>query len=115
MTRPPPAPLRVSVTSTPPKAELYLSSAELAAAAGISLSRLARLIRLGMVEPPALVAGERGLTAPVFPAAAAARLRRIRRLHEDLGVNFAGAVIIVDLLERLHRLEAELAGRRGNP
>ena len=33
------------------------------------------------------------------------------RLHADLGVNLTGAAIIVDLLERLERVEAELARR----
>jgi hypothetical protein len=32
------------------------------------------------------------------------------RLHDDLGVNFIGAAIIADLLERLERLEREAAG-----
>jgi MerR HTH family regulatory protein len=36
------------------------------------------------------------------------------RLHRDLGVDFTGAAIIVDLLERLERLEAELARWRGS-
>lgn len=111
MTSPSRTPLRISVVGSPARAELYLSSDELAAAAGISPATLARLIRLGVVEPPAPVVTERGLTALLFPAAAAARLRRIRRLHADLGVNFTGAAIIVDLLERLERLEAELASR----
>jgi hypothetical protein len=35
------------------------------------------------------------------------------RLHGDLGVGMIGAAIIVELLERLDRLEAERARRRG--
>jgi hypothetical protein len=35
------------------------------------------------------------------------------RLHADLGLDLTGAAIIVDLLERLERLEAELARWRG--
>jgi hypothetical protein len=35
------------------------------------------------------------------------------RLRADLGVNFTGAAIIVDLMERLERLDAELARLRG--
>jgi hypothetical protein len=46
---------------------------------------------------------ERGLTTPTFSAAMASRLRRMLRLHRDLGVNFTGAAIIVDLLERRER------------
>jgi len=48
-----------------------------------------------------------------FSAATAARLRRMLRLRADLGVNLAGAAIIVDLMECLDRLDAELMRRRG--
>jgi chaperone modulatory protein CbpM len=94
--------LNASIADSPLRAELYLSVDELAAAAGISPARLARLVRLGLVAPTAPGARE-------FTAASAARLRRMLRLRDDLGVNLAGAAIIVDLLERLERLEAELA------
>lgn len=103
--------LRMSVTGPPPRVELYLSSEELAAAAGISPTALARLIRLGVVEPPAPMLTEGGPRVELFPAAVGARLRRMQRLHADLGVNFTGAAIIVDLLARLERLEAELENR----
>ena len=50
--------------------------------------------------------------ARAFPASCAARLRRMLRLHGDLGVNLTGAAIVVDLLERLDHLERELAQLR---
>jgi hypothetical protein len=59
---------------------------------------------LGLVEP---IPNERGLTAPTFSAATASRLRRMLRLHRDLGVNLTGAAIIVDLVERLEREPGE--------
>jgi len=83
-----------------------LSGADLAAAAGISLARLARLVELGVVEP--IEAG-----ADEFSAETAARLRRMLRLHDDLGVHLLEAAIIADLLERLDALDAELARVRG--
>ena len=86
---------------TPPRAEALLTAEELAAAAGIRPERLARLVELGLVEPIAPGASE-------FTAAAAARLRRMLRLRSDLGVHFLDAAIIVDLLERLDRMEEEL-------
>jgi hypothetical protein len=86
-------------------ATITLSRVELATAAGIRPSMLARLVRLGVVEP-----------APEdpeqFTVAMAVRLRRMLRLHDDLGVNFIGAAIIADLLERLEQLEREAAGAR---
>jgi hypothetical protein len=36
------------------------------------------------------------------------------RLHRDLGVTLVGAAIVVDLLERIDRLERELARTRGS-
>jgi DNA-binding transcriptional MerR regulator len=100
---PPRTPFKASIVETARRAESYLSSEELAAAAGISSVTLARLVRLGLVEPTALRRSERGATAPVFSAATASRLRRMLRLHRDLGVNLTGAAIIVDLVERLER------------
>jgi chaperone modulatory protein CbpM len=101
-------PVGLSIVDTVIRGELYLSREELAAAAGISPVRLTRLVRLGLVEPAAPGASE-------FTAATAARLRRVLRLRADLGVNLAGAAIIADLLERLERLEAQLARVRGGP
>ncbi len=86
--------------------ETHRSAAELAAAAGITEERLARLVRLGLVEPTAPGASD-------FAAAEAARLCRMLRLHRDLGVNLFAAAIIVDLLERLDGLEAALTRPRG--
>jgi hypothetical protein len=102
----PRAPVNLPVVVTTRRAEVFLSSEELAAAVGISRARLARLVRLGLVEPDAP-------RPSGFTAASAARLRRMLRLHADLGLDLTGAAIIVDLLERLERLEAELARWRG--
>jgi chaperone modulatory protein CbpM len=97
------------IPSTEPllRAEIAISVEELAAAVGIRPARLARLVQLGLVEPATPGTSE-------FTAATVARLRRMLRLHRDLGVNLAGAAIIVDLLERLERLDAELARLRGS-
>ena len=97
----PSSPLMIT---TPHRGEASLSAAELAEAAGVSEARLARLVRLGLVEPATPEAAR-------FTAATAARLRRMLRLHRDLGVTLVGAAIVVDLLERLDRLERELRAR----
>jgi DNA-binding transcriptional MerR regulator len=98
-------PLDVSIAPTPPRVQSRLSTSELADAAGISEPRLTRLVRLGLVEPEA---------TGWFTAATAARLRRMLRLHRDLGVTLVGAAIVVDLLERIDRLERELTRTRGS-
>jgi len=96
----------MSVTRAPLRAEVHLSLRDLAVATGIRATRLGQLVRLGLVEPEPC-APER------FSTATAARLRRMLRLRADLGVNLVGAAIIVDLMERLERLGAELTRRRG--
>jgi hypothetical protein len=97
-----------AIMSAPPGGEVWLSREQLAAAVGISPAQLSRLIRLGLVESTAPGPGE-------FSAAMATRLRRMFRLHGDLGVNLVGAAIITDLLERLDRMETELRRLRGGP
>jgi chaperone modulatory protein CbpM len=100
MSTPPRTPLKPTTVETAPRAESYLSSEQLAAVAGIST---ATLVSVGLVEP---TPNERG-HSPMFSAATAARLRRMLRLHRDLGVNLIGAAIIVDLVERLERRPGE--------
>lgn len=98
--------LSAMIVATPLRGEVWLSREELAAAAGINPAKLARLVRLGLVEPVAPEPRE-------FTVATLARLRRMLRLHEDLEVDLVGAAIIEDLLERLERVETELARLRG--
>jgi hypothetical protein len=94
----------LAIVASPYQPQRRLSPRELAAAAGISERWLARLVRLGVVEPE----------ANGFPAITALRLHRMARLHRDLGVTFLGAAIAVDLIERIERLERELARVRGS-
>lgn len=82
-----------------------VSAQELAAIAGITDVMLTRVVRLGLVEP--LVPGGRE-----FSAACAPRLKRTLRLRLELGLNLPGAAVVVDLLERLALLEAELGRLR---
>ena len=69
--------------------------------------QLQRLARLGVLE---IVSGEAGQL--LIPARSVMRLRRIHRLRHDLGVNFTGADIILDLVERVEGLSRELAELR---
>lgn len=87
------------------RSRALVSADELATIAGINGAMLGRAVRLGLVEP--VVPG-----GTEFPAACAPRLKRMLRLRLELGVNLPGAAVIVDLLERLTRMEAELGRLR---
>lgn len=68
----------------------------LAREAGLHPDLVAQLIRLGALD------------APLFPRDAAARLARVTRLRRDLGLNYAGAILAVQLLARIDELEERL-------
>jgi hypothetical protein len=76
----------------------------LAERSGLHPDLVRRLISLGAIEP------EPGTT--VLAGDAAARLARIARLRNDLGLNYVGAMLAVDLLARIDELERRLAPRR---
>jgi MerR family transcriptional regulator/heat shock protein HspR len=71
---------------------------------GLSPTRERRCLRAGLLQPGTV---ERG--APLLGEAEMARLRKIRRLTEDLGVNLAGVEIILRLVDELAALRAEVA------
>ena len=77
---------------------------------GIQTQTLRYYERLGLVEPARTKGNQR-----VFSHSDVERVRRIRGLMDDLGVNLAGVEVVLKLLERLRgseqknqRLEAEI-------
>jgi hypothetical protein len=80
----------------------------LARDAGLHPALVSRLIRLGALETAS------GSHAhPLFPRDAAAQLARTARLRRDLGLNYAGALLACQLLDRIEELEGRL--RRYEP
>ncbi len=75
----------------------------LAREAGLSPALVERLVRLGVVSP---LPG--GSTVPTYRRESAARLARAVRLRRDLGLNYAGAILALDLLDRIDVLETRL-------
>jgi hypothetical protein len=67
----------------------------LAREAGLHPALVGQLIRLGAIDE--VQAGE-----------AAARLARCVRLRQDLGLNYAGAILACQLLARIDELEARV-------
>jgi len=63
--------------------------------------------RMGMIAP----SRSRGRIR-LYSQADINRLRHIQRLISDLGVNLAGAEVILRLNERIHQMEEEIEGLR---
>lgn len=81
----------------------WLELGEFCACLRVERSWVIELVEAGVLEP-------RG-NAPdawSFPAGALARVRATARLVNDLGVNLAGAAVILDLIEERARLERRL-------
>jgi len=74
----------------------------LAARADIHPALVERFVECGLIEPSA-----REGSRMFFDAAAVPRLRTIRRLRENLGINVAGIAVILDLLDKLAALQRE--------
>ncbi|MFN7162039.1 MAG: heat shock protein transcriptional repressor HspR [Fimbriimonadales bacterium] len=60
--------------------------------------------RLGLIQPHRV-----GNSKRLYSEADIARLRRIQRLTQQLGVNLAGVEIILRLLERIEQMNNEMA------
>ena len=75
---------------------------ELAREAGVHPELVRRLARIGLVDPVSPGSDR-------WPAAAGPRLARALRLRRDLGLNYAGALLACDLLERIDELERRLS------
>ena len=71
---------------------------------GAKRSLVVRLAQQGLIETV-----DSGTDEPLVPRRVVVQLRRMQRLRRDLGVNFAGAAIILDLVGRIEQLNRELA------
>jgi len=78
-----------------------------AASIGARRSLVLRLAQRGLIDTVESDADE-----PMVPRRVVVQLRRMQRLRRDLGVNFAGAAVILDLVARIEELNRELAERR---
>ena len=74
---------------------------------GVRTQTLRYYERLGLIEPHRTGGNQR-----VFSRRDIERVRRMRGLVEDLGVNLAGVEVVMKLLERLQESESEMQGLR---
>lgn len=72
---------------------VLVDTVALARKAGLHPELVRRLVSLGAVDPA-------DWRAP-------ARLSQITRLRRDLGLNYAGAILACELLDRIEKLEAQ--------
>ena len=86
-----------------------LSLEELSRLVDLHPEMVLRLVDLGLVDP------EQGAPEWLFQEAAVPRIWKIRRLHRDLGINWAGIGVVLDLLDRIDDLEREIAWMQKRP
>jgi hypothetical protein len=83
--------------------------------AGVKIVHVRRYLEFGLFEPDRSVAAESGASVAAesdrFHPSSAARVARAERLRRDLGLNYAGAVVVSELLDRIGELEARLRPR----
>jgi hypothetical protein len=75
--------------------------AVIARRAGVRIALVSRYLEFGLIEPHP----EPG-DAPRYHPGSAARVARAERVRRDLGLNYPGAVLVCELLDRIRELEA---------
>ncbi|WP_216893478.1 chaperone modulator CbpM [Nocardia alni] len=86
-----------------------LRAETLAQRSGLHPEMVRRLVALGVLD------GVREGGELRFEPSAVATVARIQRLRAGLGLNYAAIGLVLDLLERIERLEAEIRRRRTSP
>jgi MerR family transcriptional regulator/heat shock protein HspR len=109
MSRPGPAGRRWRevVVEVEASAEPRYAITAVAARSGVQVQTVRRYEAYGLIEAAVVGTGVR-----LYSEADVVRVRRIRRLVDDLGVNLAGAAAILHLREQLVGLQRELVALR---
>jgi chaperone modulatory protein CbpM len=68
--------------------------------AGVRIALVRRYLEFGLFEPH-----PEQSEAPRYDPRNAARVARAERLRRDLGLNYAGAVLVCELIDRIRELE----------
>lgn len=81
-----------------------MSLTEVAARCGVHPELISRFVYLGLVDPvDRCVDGEYLFDAEVVPL-----IRKIMRLRNQLGVNYSGVGVVLELMRRVETLEARI-------
>jgi len=93
----------------------FVRRREIVCLCGVHPDLVDRLADLGLVDP---VGRDDFDGEPLFDREAVPLIDKILRLRKELGVNYAGMGVVLELLSRIEKLEArirELEGRRPRP
>lgn len=88
-------PVQADVTKEQP-----VELAVIARHAGVRITLVRRYVEFGLFEPCSGTG-----QPPLFETSCASRLAKAERLRRDLGLNYAGAVLACELLDRIRELE----------
>jgi DNA-binding transcriptional MerR regulator len=69
--------------------------------AGVRIALVRRYLEFGLFEPH-----HEPAETPRYDPRSAARIAQAERLRRDLGLNYAGAVLVCELLDRIRELHA---------
>lgn len=83
-------------------AERAVELTVLARQAGVRVVHVRRYLEFGLFEPLPAATAE----TTRFDPSNAARVARAERLRRDLGLNYVGAALVCELLDRISELEA---------
>jgi DNA-binding transcriptional MerR regulator len=98
----------ITVFRTGPIEREQLTLDSLAEHTGLHPSLIEQFVEYGLIEP-----AERAGARMLFDVDCVVRVRKIERLRHDLGTNLPSVAVILDLLDRMNRLEQEIERLRG--
>ena len=90
------------------KYEEPLTPETVAEAAGVRVNLVHLLARNGFLD----TIDDRAEESFLLPYESLLRLRKMQRLRRDLRVNFAGAGVILEMVERMNEMRREMAAMR---
>ncbi len=82
---------------------VFISTKALSQSMGVSSRLIDEMIDLGIVQGK-----QKSTTELVFSSIEIYRIRKAIRLNRDLGVNVAGAALVLDLLDQIEKLKRQL-------
>ncbi|MEJ5349540.1 MAG: chaperone modulator CbpM [Desulfosoma sp.] len=83
---------------------LGLTLSELASLCGVHPDLIVRFVRLGLLDPLEETAGIPSL----FERSAVHVVHKILRLRRDLGINYVGIGVVLELMRRIETLESRV-------